>query len=455
VRHSAQLVTAALWMAILVPAASAPGERPISAFADGLPGAVIAFAFPREIVSSGKTVALATRDAGYAFRSLGEVNQYNVGASHLIPDTAHTLNLQNSPLESPWWWAVRSPEGARAFVAGLRGVLQQADDAPIEAASVLSKALLQRDLIHVYALLFRAREQVDEPALERVAAVLQGLLAEQIERVLLSEDEYRALVALRPKSVPKGFVATPAHSLSSQYLPARVLAADPSWMEIPHTGSEAFRHYMDYGGRSWIRVYVRAAHLDAEQMRVLWQKLYRAHGADLHVTGTPHEVPVRFESMLVRSFGVFASDGSFRDSTWPEEVIIRAFKYSQPQVDLTTSDFRGTLFYQYKMLRSDLLRDPGSLGLRRVHDDDEQFFGFFGDVPDPGNAYSDTTTTMRANCISCHSELFYGLATIFSFERDPDSRSPANEPMPPQGGRYDVHLAALRSLSTWLDPEGG
>lgn len=371
-------------------------------------------------------------------------------ASHVVAGTAHTFELQTHPLESPWWWASQAPAGARAFVAGLRRTMDHVAGDRIVTSSLLCKALVQRDLVQIYGLLLRAHENADDPATEAVATELQASLAQQIRRSLLSEEEYRDLVTLRPKTVPKGFAAVPTLSLADDYLPVRVITVDSSWTEIPQTG-QAFRHFLDYGGRSSIKVYMRATHLDSNQIGALWRDLYGAHGADLHVTGTQRAVPLGFETMLVRSFGVLVSDGTFRDSTWPEEVIIRAFKHPESRVDMATSDFRGTLFYQYRMVRSDLLRDPESMGLRRVHDDDEQFFGFFGDVPDPGNSYSDTTTTMRANCISCHSEMFYGLSTIFSFERDPENHSVAREFLPRRGGGYDVDMPMFKSLRMWLD----
>lgn len=133
--------------------------------------------------------------------------------------------------------------------------------------------------------------------------------------------------------------------------------------------------------------------------------------------------------MLVRTFGVFMEDGTYRDSHWPEEVLIRAFKYQNPKVDISTSDFSGTVFYQYRLAREALKSKNNFLGLVRVRDDDREFFGFFGSVPDPKNAYSATTTTMRSNCISCHAELFYGINTVFSLERDPlgESRADSND----------------------------
>jgi hypothetical protein len=176
-----------------------------------------------------------------------------------------------------------------------------------------------------------------------------------------------------------------------------------------------------------VKVYVRGPGLDPRSIRELWRRLYQQHGNNLHTRPTKEQFPVGLETMLVRTFGVFLTDGSYADSLWPEEVIIRWFKYTQETLDAATSDFRGTNLYQYKLSRSALIADPGSLGLRRIREDEPQFFGFFGDVPDPRNSYSNTVTTMRSNCITCHSELLYGLSTIFSFERNPDPL--AGEPL--------------------------
>jgi hypothetical protein len=119
-------------------------------------------------------------------------------------------------------------------------------------------------------------------------------------------------------------------------------------------------------------------------------------------------------------------------------------------VDLEASDFRGTLLYQYRMSREALLADPRSLGLRRVGTDELQFAGFFGDVPDPRNGYSDLITTMRANCISCHSELFYGLNTVFSFERDPRLRGTNTMLRAGADGRHELLTPEYKSLQSRL-----
>jgi hypothetical protein len=52
---------------------------------------------------------------------------------------------------------------------------------------------------------------------------------------------------------------------------------------------------------------------------------------------------------------------------------------------------------------------------------------------------------MRANCITCHSELFYGLNTIFSFERNPRPSESINQVDP---GLLKVRSDAQMVLDT-------
>jgi hypothetical protein len=272
---------------------------------------------------------------------------------------------------------------------------------------------------------------------------------------MLTENEYRTLLRSLPRAIPRKFATVSSRSLKEDYLPKRALFPDRSWLEIPPQG-RPFRHFTDYDGRSFVKVFMRAPGRSLEQISALWADLYGKYGEQLHISHVPEETPPGLETMLVRTFGVFLENGSYRDSFWPEEVIIRVFKYPAAQLDMTTSDFRGTIFYRYRMVRAALLNEPPSLGLKRIHDDDLQYFGFLGDVPDRRNAYSTGVTTMRCNCIGCHSELFYGLPTIFSFERDPHFQSKNTSP----GGDmlqvrsvndYELTTKEYQSLKKWFD----
>ena len=395
-----------------------------ASFADSSIERISNFVFAPTVIASGYTQALVYADRGYSFESLEEINKYNIRSAYVIEGTAQQLDLADRPIESQYWWSVHTQGGAEQFIRGLALTLQpelsgnRQPDVQVPRA-VLAKALAQRDMVHTYGLLVAAADTTSDPDARMLATRLERLLVNTIGLLLLSESEFRELRSLLPKRVPNRFSTVPADTLSASYLPSRVIAEDDSWMEMPN-GGEPFRHFTSYGGRSFIKIYLRSAQLTTNEIADLWRSLFQRYGEDLHTTGIEEATPPGFETMLVRTFGVFLVGGEYADSLWPEEVTIRRFKYATDRVDSASSDFRGTQFFQYKLARSLALRKPASLGLRRIRDDDWQFYGFYGDVPDRGNSYSDAVTTMRGNCIACHSELFYGLNTVFSFERNPD-----------------------------------
>jgi hypothetical protein len=449
------LIGASRGLACPVPGTEVAGARDAYRTAD----AVTQLVFRPRVHTVGVTKALQFRDAGYRFASEEEINRYNVTSAHVIADSARVIRLKDMPLESPVWSALNSEDEASEFLAELTEVLPAgaARRSSVRASSpceALRKAIAQRDLLQTYAVVLRAEKKLRRQSHQQLARRLRASLAGLLHPLLLEADELQMLQSLRPTSLPDAFTTTLRFSLEDHYLPRQVLVADPSWMEIP-SGGMPFRHFRDYGGRSFIKVYMRMQETSVDEVLAIWRRLFDAHGDRLHRTAIADPVPVGLETLLVRTFGVILADGSYHDSHWPEEVIIRAFKYPASTIDLATSDFRGTLFYQYKMSRRALLRDPASLGLRRVFDDDEQFFGFFGDVPDPRNSYSSSLTTMRSNCISCHSELFYGLNTIFSFERDPGldpGRLPSENSMlrRRKDGQLELHTPEYSSLLSLL-----
>jgi hypothetical protein len=385
------------------------------------------FVFPSSITTSGYTKGVVYAARGYSFRSLEEINQYNIRSAHVVAGTAQRFELDDRPLESKYWWSIHTETGARRFIQGLAAALgpesPNADRRSLtHDLTVVEKALAQRDLVQTYGLLASAVATALDEETQLSAARIERLLVRLVQSLLLTENEYLRLRSQLPRKVPRHFSTIPREGLADHYLPLRVLASDDSWLEI-RGGPKPFRHYTSYGGRSFIKVYMRAPKRTPKQVADLWRWLFRTYGQDLHVTSVNEPTPAGLETLLVRTFGVFLEGGSYRDSTWPEEITIRRLMFPTERVDLTSSDFRGTQFFQYKLSRSLAIEDPATLGLRRVLDDDKQFFGFFGDVPDRANSYSDTVTTMRSNCIACHSELFYGLNTVFSFERDPDQSS--------------------------------
>jgi hypothetical protein len=393
---------------------------------------------------SGYTRGVSQAARGYAFETLEEITRFNVRSAHLIEGTAQRLELDERPLESQYWWSVQSELGARQFISGLALALEAALADPDRSMagscrSALDVALAQRDVVQAYGLVRAATAATSDAHLKGLATKIEATLIEIARRLLFTNEQAEKLRAALPGRIGAPFSTVAAESLAVSYLPLRVIAEDTSWMEI-QGGGAPFRHFVSYGGRSFIRVYIRSPGLRNEELQRLWRSLYRSYGKDLHITGVKEQTPAGLETMLIRTFGVFLEDGRYEDTGWPEEVILRRFKYSTDRVDPSSSDFRGTQFFQYKLDRSLLRKSPSSLGLRRVYDDDWQFYGFFGDVPDRGNSYSDAVTTMRSNCIACHSELFYGLSTIFSFERDPVSSLQKQLPVPP----YSTTLDTLR-----------
>jgi hypothetical protein len=151
-----------------------------------------------------------------------------------------------------------------------------------------------------------------------------------------------------------------------------------------------------------------------------WANVTKEFGMNVTVSAGVPGVPAGTQTVLLRTFGIFLEDGSYADSGVPEEVLVRVLKYTEATLDPSTSDGLGTLHYQYKLRRDRFLNDPTTFGLERIRDEDGQFYGFFAEVPEPSS--TEHLTTMRANCISCHSELLYGASTIFSLCR----RSPAS-----------------------------
>jgi hypothetical protein len=385
-----------------------------------------AFVFPRSVESSARTQAFEYLERGYRFESLQEINEFNVRGSHPIPNSAHSLQLNYMPLESPFRASLRAGKGADNFIDRLWEILSaspaaHASNSRREERNPLEKLLAQRDLYQIYTLGFRAREHVADSKRELADRVL-FTLSRMIRTTIFTQQEYHVLLDTRPRTTPTGFTRAVTQSLMDDYLPQVITQHDPSWIKLTNRGTP-FRHFVDYGARSFVTVYVRAEGAKSEHLQALRVKLFEKYGETLHRSAIKESVPKGLETVLVRTIGVILDDGTYRNSHWPEEVLVRAFKYPSAVIDLQTSDFSGTLFYQYKLAREHLAREPGSLGLVRVRDDDPQFFGFFGDVSDPHNSYSNSTSTMRHNCIACHSELFYGLSTIFSFERDPEFES--------------------------------
>jgi len=199
------------------------------------------------------------------------------------------------------------------------------------------------------------------------------------------------------------------------YLPAPVHTSSSDWVELPFY-DRAPKHFIDYQGRSFIRVYIKTPGMDRDAFLTFWRELNDLFGEGLHLNTTAG-LPPMTETLLVRSIGTFCQDGTYVDTRIVENVLMRVFKYAVQRLDMTTSDYRGMYLLSYTLQRRRLLDDPTSLGLVEDDLDSPAYFGFLSTAPDLGNAYSDSLTTVRFNCISCHSELHYGPQTVFSLSR--------------------------------------
>jgi hypothetical protein len=381
-----------------------------------------AFVFPRLIETEGHSRALDFRDEEYQFDSLEEINRFNVSGQHLVKGTGHVVMLRNSPLGSPYWAQIETTKGANAFIQGLFEMVASRCASMrgwrlSNKWTVQQKALAQRDAFQTFSLTWFAKKLADsnrQPLADQILSELSALN----RSLLLTPQEYTNLQRARPTRVHTPYTERLSYSLTENYLPRVAINKDPEWLELTNRGIP-FRHFVHFRGRSFVKVFLRAENTPPSKLQDLHLKIFDKYGEKLHVTAVNEVPPKGMQSMLLRTFGVFLTDGTYRDSHWPEEVLVRAFKYDADTVDLSSSDFRGTFTYQYHLSREALSHRDNVIGLKRVLDDDEQFFGFHGDSPDPSNSLANTTTTMRINCIASHSELFYGINTIFSFERNP------------------------------------
>jgi hypothetical protein len=283
----------------------------------------------------------------------------------------------------------------------------------------LEKALFQRDLFQLFSSFHRATVFSSDADLTSRGKKTLDSLARLMMKTLLTREELSKLHQMLPEDTTEaGFQKESPFRSTGNYLPTRVVKEEESWLRLP-LPTEATAHSNAFRGRSFISVFFKQPGLDKVSLEHHWQSILRQWKDPRTVVPQVQWKAAGLETMLVRSFGVFLQDMTFVDSRFPEEVLIRAFKYDLSTLDPESSDFRGTQQYQYKMRRRALLANPKSLGLQRIQEDDRQFLGFFSESPDAFNVGTRTLTSMRFNCISCHSTASYGIDTIFSLRRSP------------------------------------
>jgi len=398
--------------------------------------------FPPRVLASGLTNAYLTRGTPAALRSLNDVYVRNIWGTNLAVDEPSWIDAPDA-IDSYWLSVPRGEARLRQLMAAVTpdvvDLVEGLARSRPRFGSVLEKALFQRDVWQVFSFCSDLMHvELSAPEAARRNALLEALAA-LMRELRLSEEEYRALLDARAGRVDRGrFSDANPWDLSVDYLPRRVLGEAPGWHPLPFT-AQASRHFRFFRGRSFIQIDIKPPGMSADDFYRYWDRLHRKFGSDIHLhTGQP-PLPEKTELLLLRTFGLFLQDGTYVDSTLPEEVLLRLFKHQRPRLDRETSDYRGTLLYQYKLNRRELLADGSRLGLRRTAEDAPQFYGFFGEAPDPYNSYSDSISTMRFNCIACHSEHQYGVGTVFSMTRKPVLPS-----APVTGSLQDAMLEAAR-----------
>lgn len=341
------------------------------------------------------------------------------------------LEIPADHLESYWLSLTKRNGRAETLLRLLQErktekVMRTLTDSDPKFRSVLEKALFQRDLFQIYGILETSVQLCEQPALRDYGQALLREVVRLWPKTNLSSAEFEALRGAVPTRVERQhFSAEHDFDLERDYLPDRVLGPEQGWYPLP-LYQEQMQHFLVYQGRSFFHIFMKTPGWNESEFQAYWRRADEALGEKMSLTGKVDPLPAGTETLLVRTFGVFLADGAYADSGFPEEVLLRIFKYDAPRLDKSTSDYRGTLAYQYKMERGALQADVSSLGLRRIRDDSPSFLGFFTEVPDSSHTqFGDPLSTMRFNCILCHSTVRYGAGTVFSLSEWPNPKPPS------------------------------
>ena len=421
--------------------------------------AFLRIAFPTPRIQVNITRAYLERTNHFAPASFGDIlNNNNTWAD--VMDTNGVFQIQSDVTESYWLSLLG---GFRDFSDQISGQLLSATNTlriimvcsnlmsgSWNFSSITEKALFQRDVFQLYDVFTYcanfSRKPLDKSALQRREATIAALKS-LLESLRVSESEYKELTNnfvddLGKAAMQHRFETENSFNLSLNFLPLASARNGSGWYEMKFDASQN-RHFTQFWGRSFVRVFARTPEWSQKRFYAYWDDVNQTFGDTVHLFSTVPRLPAGTQLMLVRTFAVLLKDGTIADSGIPEEVLIRAFKTSESGVDLTSSDFRGTYFYEYKLNRRLLLQNPPSLGLVRHLDGDPVFYGFNTEVPDLNTSIDAGLTTMRNNCIQCHALLHYGSSTVFSLEKPRLKESKADQftgqllrPVAGKPGRY-------------------
>jgi hypothetical protein len=397
--------------------------------------------FPKVVQPAGYARAYVDRARPMKFSSRDEVLAYHSTSINVGDVACAPFDTAGEATESIWRTARPSNGRVKEFFeqAGAIELLAKSlADAKSVPGNLLEKSLWQRDLICTLQAVLHCQSLEQDKSRKSRWDAAKNCLVECLKRAVFTVPEYQKLRAEIALAAGKTHFITQCRCLlADDYLPPVVFGPAPDWYELPSDEAPGL-HFQAYGGRSFIRILIKTPGMTESEFFDYWAKVTKQFGMSVTISATVPHLPAPNQTILLRTFGIFLDDGSYVDSRIPEEVLVRINKYSDATLDSGTSDGLGTLHYQYKLRRSQVLKDPASFGLCRVRDTDSQFYGFFADYPDPHA--SEHITTMRANCISCHSEVLYGASTIFSLCRHAPARTNVSkiqggqmQPMGPNG----------------------
>lgn len=403
--------------------------------------------FPRHIpnvrhaygyTERGEMPGLTTATAARLYHS----HSINTAGTHPV-----TVELSEAPLDSFWAQTGKSDEQFIRFLEAVQTgneLLEQLTGAEVSFRTALEKALFQRDIVTIAQMANKARHLAREENQKIIINRFYEKLIALVSRLSLKAHELQEVHRhLLKSSASRTFARTCTFDLNEDYMPPVVWGPTSGWFEFPSDESSR-DHFDGFGGRCFIKAYSALPGFSEEDFYNYWVDITDKSGPHPTRTSGLPPLPEGTQTVLIRTFGVFLDDGSFADSQIPEEVILRIFKHREPKIDMTTSDFLGTLFYQYKLSRSKFASQPDSLGLERVRDTDGQFFGFYSNIPDRSRTTGENGyTTMRSNCIACHSEQLYGPSTIFSLSRKQPATRGATAVV--EGGKLErIHALGWR-----------
>jgi hypothetical protein len=285
-------------------------------------------------------------------------------------------------------------------------------------AEPLEQALFQRDVYQMFMIVNDVYESTNGHDLE----VLGARLATLWRNLAFSRDRYgelRGQIVRHYESaveLHQEFRSEGGHSIAS-------VDYWDDWLELPYVEKKSL-HFGMFRGRSFFKVFLRIPGRSKSEMFSVWTNLYERFGPRLFGTlsGVPEVVPGT-ETAIVRTIGLLLADGNYVDSGIIETIRIRRFKYPAMTLDWNTSDYLGTSHVNFHLLRRAFLEDPASAGLTKVADDERAFYGLFGTVPNPDGGA--TLTTVRTNCVTCHSQIQYGYNSVFTLGTNPEFRKGA------------------------------